>query len=56
MVVGIGSSDGEIELLALKLQCKTDKLPLLYLDLPIGGMWILVVGNSKKMLSAWKRN
>ena len=62
MLVGIGTSNDEVKLLALKLLCKAGSFPFSYLGLPIGGkvrskqLWNPVLADFKRKLSMWKRN
>lgn len=61
IVCGVGVSDSEIDNLSDVLNCKNQKLPMVYLGLPLGtnpkrkSTWQPVVDKVQKKLSLWKR-
>ena len=61
IVCGVGISDSKVLNLSFVLNCKVQKLPLLYLGLSLGAnpkrksTWQPVVDKVRKKLSLWKR-
>lgn len=59
MLVGVGCSKGIIQLIANRLHCRTGRLPLQFIELPIGAnsrlkmLWSLADENFEKS-SLWK--
>lgn len=58
---GIGVSDREVADFAVVLNCKPQKLPLMYLGIPLGvnprrkSTWQPVIDKVRRKLSLWKR-
>lgn len=61
LLVGIGSSEWTTQSLASMIHCKSRKLPIRYLGLPIGAkprskaLWNPVIDNIERKLSSWTR-
>lgn len=61
VMCGIGVSDREVADFAAVLNCKPQKLPLMYLGIPLGvnprrkSTWQPVIDKVRRKLSLWKR-
>lgn len=61
LLVGIGYSEETTRVLANIIRCKSKRLSIIYLGLPIGvnsrskSLWDPVVENFERKLSSWKR-
>ena len=59
-LVGVGSMEDHIALMARRLHCQVSQLPFQHLGMPVGGtpsrkaMWTLVIENFERKLSKWK--
>lgn len=62
MLCGVGVQDEVVENLALIIGCKSGKLPMKYLGLPLGAnprriqTWQPVIERTEKVLKPWRRN
>ena len=58
---GINGDDGKLLLVATRLNCKMDHLPLIYVGLPLGGypkkveFWQPVIDKLQGKLDKWRR-
>lgn len=58
---GINIDDNEVSSVAAKLNCKIEKLPIMYLGLPLGGypkkesFWQPILDKIEGKLNKWKR-